>query len=62
MNLAESSQSMAEGATEQAGAVQQLQATITDITSNIEQSADQAQIAYDQAKQYAAEAKTAVLK
>ena len=53
MNLAES---MAEGATEQAGAVQQLQATITDITSNIEQSADQAQIAYDQAKQYAAEA------
>lgn len=51
-----SSQSMAEGATEQAGAVQQLQATITDITSNIEQSADQAQIAYDQAKQYAAEA------
>ena len=51
MNLAESSQSMAEGATEQAGAVQQLQATITDITSNIEQSA-----AYDQAKQYAAEA------
>ena len=31
-NLAEASQSLAEGATEQAGAVEELQATITSIT------------------------------
>ena len=35
-NLAEASQSLAEGATEQAGAVEELQATITSITENIE--------------------------
>jgi len=55
-NLAEASQSLAEGATEQAGAVEELQATITSITENIEKSADQAHESYVQAKQYADEA------
>lgn len=56
-NLAQSSQSMAEGATEQAGAAQQLQATITSITENIELAADGALEAYNQAQHYANEAK-----
>ena len=55
-NLAEASQSLAEGATEQAGAVEELQATITSITENIEKAADQAHESYVQAKQYADEA------
>lgn len=40
-NLAEASQSLAEGATDQAGAVEELQATITSITENIQKTADQ---------------------
>ena len=50
------STNLAEGATEQAGAVEELQATITSITENIEKSADQAHESYVQAKQYADEA------
>lgn len=57
-NLSQTSQSMAEGATEQASATQELQATITDITSNIDQAADEAEAAYTQALEYAKEAKT----
>lgn len=57
-NLSQSSQSLAEGATEQAGAAEQLQATITDITSNIDHAATQAEDAYEQAHQYADEART----
>ena len=57
-NLSQSSQSMAEGATEQAGAAEQLQATITDITGNIDLAATQAEEAYTQARQYADEART----
>ena len=49
-NLADASQNLAEGATEQAGAVEELQATITNITSNIEQES------YEQARKYANEA------
>ena len=49
-------QSLAEGATEQAGAVEELQATITSITENIEKAADQAHESYVQARQYADEA------
>ena len=55
-NLAQSSQSMAEGATEQAGAVEELQATITSITENIDQAANGAQESYEQAQKYAEEA------
>ena len=50
------STNLAEGATEQAGAVEELQATITSITENIEKAADQAHESYVQAKQYADEA------
>lgn len=57
-NLSQTSQSMAEGATEQASATEELQATITDITSNIDQAADEAEAAYTQALEYAKEAKT----
>ena len=39
-----------------AGAVEELQATITNITSNIEQAAEQAQESYEQARKYANEA------
>lgn len=56
-NLAQSSQSMAEGATEQAGAVEELQATITSITENIDQAATGAHESYEQAQKYAEEAK-----
>ena len=55
-NLADASQNLAEGATEQAGAVEELQAIITNITSNIEQAAEQAQESYEQARKYANEA------
>jgi len=55
-NLAEASQSLAEGATDQAGAVEELQATITSITENIQKTAEQAEESYQQAKQYAGEA------
>ena len=57
-NLSQTSQSMAEGATEQASATEELQATITDITSNIDQAAVEAEAAYTQALEYAKEAKT----
>lgn len=50
------STNLAEGATEQAGAVEELQATITSITENIEKAADQAHESYVQARQYADEA------
>ena len=53
-NLAEASQSLAEGATDQAGAVEELQAT--SITENIQKTAEQAEESYQQAKQYAGEA------
>lgn len=49
-NLAEASQSLAEGATDQAGAVE------ASITENIQKTAEQAEESYQQAKQYAGEA------
>ena len=54
-NLSESSQNLAEGATEQAGAVEELQATITTITENIQILAQSATDAYGEAKMYAEE-------
>ena len=45
-------------AEQQAGAAEQLQATITDITGNIDLAATQAEEAYTQARQYADEART----
>lgn len=52
-NLAESSQSLAEGATEQAGAVEELQATITTIAEAAQKAAASAEEAYHQSQKYA---------
>lgn len=52
-NLAEASQSLAEGATEQAGAVEELQATIINITDNLNLANTQSREAYMQARKYA---------
>ena len=49
-NLAETSQSLAEGATEQASAVEELQATITTIAEAAEQAAANAEDAYQQSQ------------
>lgn len=55
-DMAMASQSLAEGATDQAGAVQQLHATISDITETMQKSAQNAEEAYTQAQYYADEA------
>lgn len=55
-DLANASQGLAEGATEQAGAVQELQATITNITEAMEKSAESADESYAKAQQYAVKA------
>lgn len=52
-NLAESSQSLAEGATEQAGAVEELHATITTISDAAKKAAASAEEAYQQSQKYA---------
>lgn len=52
-NLAESSQSLAEGATEQAGAVEELHATITTISEAAQQAAASSEEAYKQSQRYA---------
>ncbi len=55
-DVAAASQCLAEGATEQAGAVQQLHATISDITETMQKSAQNADESYRQAQHYANEA------
>ena len=52
-NLADTSQSLAEGATEQAGAVQELHATITTIAEAARTAAASAEDAYRQSREYA---------
>lgn len=52
-NLADTSLSLAEGATEQAGAVEQLHATIATIAEAAEQAAGSAEEAYHQSQDYA---------
>ncbi|MDE6388506.1 MAG: methyl-accepting chemotaxis protein [Lachnospiraceae bacterium] len=52
-NLADSSQSLAEGATEQAGAVEELQATISTISDASKNAAASAEEAYHQSQKYA---------
>lgn len=52
-NLADTSQSLAEGATEQAGAVQELHATITTIAEAARTAAASAEDAYKQSREYA---------
>lgn len=53
LNLAETSQSLAEGATEQAGAVEELHATITTIAEASKKAAQEAEEAYHQSQEYA---------
>ncbi len=55
-DLATASQSLAEGATDQALAVQEVHATISDITEGMEKSAESADDSYIKAQQYASEA------
>lgn len=55
-DLATASQCLAEGATEQAQAVQELHATISDITVAMEKSAERSDESYMQAQRYADEA------
>lgn len=55
-NLSDASQSLAEGATDQAGSVEEIQATITAITENIQTFANAAGSSYEQAREYADEA------
>lgn len=55
-NLAESAQGLAEGAVEQAGAVQELQATIISITEAMQRSAEDAGDSYTQTQKCAEEA------
>lgn len=55
-NLADSAQGLAEGAVEQAGAVQELQATIMSITEAMHKSAEDAEDSYVQTQKYADEA------
>lgn len=52
-NLADTSQSLAEGATDQAGAVQELHATITTIAEAARTAAASAEDAYKQSREYA---------
>lgn len=55
-NLADASQNLAEGATEQVGAVQELHATISDITATMGKSVESADESYMKAQKYANEA------
>ena len=55
-DMAMAYQRLAEGSTDQAGAVQQLHATISDITETMQKSAQNAEEAYAQAQYYADEA------
>ncbi len=55
-NLAQSAQALAEGATDQAGAVQELTSTIANITASAEQSAQNLIESHQQAREYARQA------
>lgn len=56
--MSQSAQTLAEGATEQAGAVEELTATIEDVTSIAEKSAEQAGHAYKQAAEFTEQAQS----
>ncbi len=55
-NMAQASQALAEGATDQAASVEEMQATIANITEGIQTAARHVEESYQQAQQYAAEA------
>ena len=56
LNLAEASQALAEGATDQAASAEQLQATIDEITEGLKNTADQTNLACQEAERIADEA------
>ena len=55
-NLAEASQALAEGATDQAASVEEMQATLDEVTNGILKNAEEVNAAYEQAERAAAEA------
>ena len=55
-NLAQAAQALAEGSTDQSAAVQELQATIANITSGVEKSSVKTNASYQEANRYATEA------
>ena len=55
-NLAQASQALAEGATDQAASVEQMQATINEITVGLEQSSEEVKAAYTEAERVAGQA------
>lgn len=55
-NLAQASQALAEGATDQAASVQQMQATINEITVGLEQTVEEVTAAYKEAERVAGQA------
>ena len=57
-NLAEASQALAEGATDQAASVQEMQATINEITIGLEKTVDDVNAAYEEAERVATQAET----
>ena len=57
-NLAEASQALAEGATDQAASVQEMQATINEITSGLERTVDEVNAAYEEAERVAGQAES----
>ena len=57
-NLAEASQALAEGATDQAASVQEMQATINEITSGLERTVEEVNAAYEEAERVAGQAES----
>ena len=57
-NLAEASQALAEGATDQAASVEEMQATINEITSGLEKTMEEVNAAYMEAKRVAGQAES----
>lgn len=55
-NLAESALSLSEGATDQAGSVEEVQLSIADLSEGVQKTADNVEHSYKQAKQYAEQA------
>lgn len=52
-NMAEAAQALAEGATDQAASVEEMQATIANLTEGVAQTADRAEESYHKAQRYA---------
>lgn len=55
-NMAEAAQALAEGATDQAASVEEMQATIVNLTEGVQQTAEQVDATYESARKYSQEA------